>query len=271
VDGALRAICLNDEREPAERQRVRVAPDEDGYQWAEQFINENPGSVNTLYSTFRKDESTSPGAPTQIPEGTRQRARRRARDRYAVAVEILRDARNHGLAVHVAGARVPFLLAAGDSRFMRLLSHVLVETSPPPEPQPELHGQRVRQSQEDAVRQLVRLLTYLEASQRKPITLGQFLNSEAHSQLVDFVRYVCRRIEQDDPRRVDGIVARELRRQLEAGEFRTRWSDAFGPPALIATTAVGAATGMFGLALGGPLVGIAAGAAGLAATAFQVG
>jgi hypothetical protein len=116
-DGELKRICEQDASYPAEQRHVLVAPEENGWEWAEKYLESNPEQI-TRWSRVARGKKPE----AKVPTGTLQAAFRYAGDDPAkFAQAVLRDAYNHGDAIKLSGADVPFLLSATDRRFLDIL------------------------------------------------------------------------------------------------------------------------------------------------------
>jgi hypothetical protein len=265
VDDAIRAIGKEDEREPDERRRVLVAPPEDGWDWAGDFLARNPGQVKVLHR-----EITGPAAAEQFPKGVIEAVSRYGPSPEKVVLAVLRDARNHGQAIRLANAEVPFLLRSGDSRFMRLLAKVRVEEEATPSPLPSAPSPRVERPLSELSGQLLHVLGYLDMARRKPESLHAFMAGQGHQVLVAWFRMLCERVKRTDPRNVEREVVEALKAELAGGRFPHPLHDLLGASdrATMAAAAAGLAGDVVDLQLDpANLMGIA----GFAPSAFLLG
>lgn len=227
IDGALRDIARQDEGEPVSAQRVVIAAPEEGKRLAADYLRANPGQVKRWHRIF-----SSATAHTKLPAGTRESAER-SRDGGpdAVALAILRDAFNHGLAIRGTGSDVPLLLSAADRQFLKLLE----ESWAPARPQPK-RAEPMMFS--ELAGQLVEVLRHLDIH-RGPRDLDSFMKGKGRRYLVAWLRDVCLRYRELDPRHVDGIIIRELRSQLDRGTFSRPVRDALTHPVTTSGGVVG--------------------------------
>jgi hypothetical protein len=223
VDDAIRAIGKEDERERDERKRVLVAPPEDGWDWAGDFLTRNPSQVRVLHRAI-----TGKRAAEQFPTGVLEAVKRYGPSPEEVATAVLRDARNHGQAIRLAKAEVPFLLGSGDSRFMRLLARVGVEEEATEPPVTSAPSRRAEQHLSELSGQLLQVLGYLDMAQRKPESLRAFMAGEGHQVLVAWFRMLCERVKRTDPRHVEREVAEALKTELARGQFPKPLHDLLG-------------------------------------------
>ena len=227
IDSALLAIARQDEREPEAARRVVIAPPEEGMDRAAAYLDANPDQVKRWYRIF-----STATAHTKLPAGTRESAER-ARDHgpAAVALAILRDAFNHGLAIRGTGSDVPLLLSSADRQFLKLLEESWAPTrSRPKRAEPMMFSQLAGQ--------LIDVLRHLDIH-RGPRDIDSFLRGKGRRYLVAWLHDICLRYRELDPRYVDGIIIRELRSQLDRGTFAKPVREALTHPVITSGGVVG--------------------------------
>lgn len=275
-DGELKRICEADASRPLQERRVVTAPPEGGWQWAEEYLADNPGQIARWNRLAR-----SKLAASKVPAGTLQAAFKYAGDEpFRLAQAILRDAYNHGQAIRLSGAEVPFLLTATDRRFL----DVLGKTKDPGRPEQRGGGRRPRSAQAasagpppvdetsaELAAQLLRVLRLLDIG--APGTghrenLDEFLRGNGHQELVAWLSRMCSHLKQTDARNLDNAVISQLRADLGRAEFAKPLREMISHPAATSVGAVGLTSTLVGYAIdpAGPLS-----IAGLFAAAFPVG
>jgi hypothetical protein len=208
IDDALDAMRREDQNVRDGMQRVVVAPPEEGFKRAAEYLDRHPEQVARWNRIFR-----SRSARSKIPAGTWESASRYQSDGpTAVAVAILRDAYNHGLAIRDSGADAPLLLGSADRQFLNLL-----EGSWGPDGR---EGSSPQQStlEGELASQLVEVLRCLDIH-RGSMDVERFMKGGGRRALVAWLHDVCQRYREVNPREVDNIVINELRSQVAKGKF----------------------------------------------------
>lgn len=228
IDDALDSIRREDEVEPEDRRRVVVAQPEEGFRLAAEYLDRFPDQIDRWNRILR-----GPTARSKLPSGTRESALRYHDDGpLAVAKAILRDAFNHGLAIRGSGADAPLLLSSADKQFLKLLEETWAPSAQRPAGAPpltlsgELGGQ------------LVDVLRYLDIH-RGPQNLDRFLQGNGRRLLVAWLKDICQRYREVNPRDIDSVIITELRAQLGQGTFTQPIRDALTHPLTTSAGLVG--------------------------------
>ena len=212
-DGRVRDIAVTDEFELPDRRRVIVAPPEDGYDWADALITEDPQEIHTASRLLLDD---------RVPAGTRERVRRLggAVSPERIAREVLRDARNHAQACELAGAKVPFL-DQHDAEFLGLLEKGTGQTS----------TQTTQESavESDLTNAMVAMLEGLDRLQ-KPSTLRSFLGSEPHRELATWLNLLAEEASKAEAARPDKLLPLHLYQDIDSGVQPSALRDIVGIP-----------------------------------------
>jgi hypothetical protein len=251
-DGELKKLCEQDASKPVGQRRVVAAPAEDGWRWAKDYLEDHPGQVARWNRLAR-----GKAAASKVPAGTLQAAFRHAGDDpVELAKAILRDAYNHGQAIRLSGAEVPFLLSATDRRFLDILGETVdparrtanqrrgskahtnpavLPAAPPPidETSAKLAAQLL---------DVLRLLDIGAPGTRRGRDLDRFLRGDGHQQLVEWLRRMCTVLKQTDARNLDNAVATALQADLSGREFARPLRDMIRQPVATSVGAVGLAT-----------------------------
>lgn len=251
-DGELKKICEQDASRPVEQRRVAAAPTEGGWEWAEKYLADKPGQVARWNRLAR-----SKAAASKVPAGTLQAAFRHAGDDPAkLAQAILRDAYNHGDAIRLSGAEVPFLLSATDRRFLDILGETadparraanrrrgskahVSPAAPSAEPPP------IDETSAELAAQLLDVLRLLDIGApgtRRSRDLDRFLRGDGHQQLVEWLSRMCSQLKQVDARNLDNAVITALQADLGGGKLARPLHDMIRQPVAASVGAVGLAT-----------------------------
>jgi hypothetical protein len=247
-DGELKKLCEQDASKPVEQRRVVAAPPEDGWTWAENHLDDDPGQVARWNRLAR-----SKTAASKIPAGTLQAAFRHAGDDpVELAKAILRDAYNHGQAIRLSGAEVPFLLSATDRRFLDVLgktaspsrraasrSRGTMAQAGPAEPLP------IDETSAELAAQLLDVLQLLDIGApgtRRSKDLDKFLRGDGHQNLVAWLSRMCSLLKQTDARNLDNAVITALQADLSGGELARPLRDMIRQPVATSVGAIGVAT-----------------------------
>jgi hypothetical protein len=286
-DGELKKMCEADASLPGDERKVVAAPKEGGWQWAEQYLAERPDQVARWNRIARSEvarwnRAAHTDKEAKIPAGTLQAALRHAKGNPdELAAAILRDAYNHGQAVRLSGADVPFLLTAADRQFLDILREAadpdrptargtrsnaaqarktVLPTEPPPidETSVELAAQLL---------DLLRLFDIASPRSRRDAGLDKFISGEGHHQLAAWLNRMCDQFKQSDARNLDHAVVTALQADLRRGELSSPLYDMVRHPVATSVGAIGLATAVVGfmIAPGDPLA-----TAGFFASAFPV-
>lgn len=211
VDEAIRSIYEEDLNEPdPTKRRVVNAPDEKGWERAEQYVEENPHCREELERILADEDL----AKASIPPGTLQTARREATSRPDRAVlAVLRDAHNHGQALKDANADYPFLLREQDRRFPRLIAEVFQDAPQGARPSP------VQPDFRDMSELTGQLLDVLARIKKDGTRLPKFLGSESHEQLAAWMAGVCEQIKAVPEGMEDFDIQSVLAEEIRSGRF----------------------------------------------------
>jgi hypothetical protein len=262
VDGVIRSIYEEDDAErDVGKRRVMAAGDATGWERAEQYLEEDPGSLQRWIRVLN-----GAVAEEAIPPGTLQAARREAAtDQRRAVLLLLSTAHNHGQAMRDADAQVPFLLRAEDPRFLSLIARMY---SPGNQSAPRRVVKRQRRVQEEFAALTQRLVTTLERIETDRTRLDKFVGTQGHRDLVAWVGNICERVKNDEAGTVNLEVRTALLDELRRGRFHEtravefrRLSKSLETPQLIAD---------LGLALTGYLEHEHLGIASLAVSGFAV-
>jgi hypothetical protein len=250
-DAELKKKCEEDASLPVEQRRVAAAPAEGGWEWAEEYLADKPGQIARWNRLAR-----SKAAASKVPAGTLQAASRYAGDDPAkLAKAILRDAYNHGDAIRLSGAEVPFLLSAADRRFLDILGETAdparrtanrsrgskphVPFAPPADP-PSIDETSV-----ELAGQLLDVLWLLDiraAGTRSGRDLDRFLRGDGHQQLVEWLSRMCSHLKQVDARNLDNAVITALQADLGRGKLARPLHDMIRHPVAASVGAIGLVT-----------------------------
>jgi hypothetical protein len=256
-DGELKRICEEDVSRPLQQRRVVAAPPEGGWQWAEEYLAANPNQVTRWNRLARSKAATS-----KVPAGTLQAAFKYAEgDPFRLAQAILRDAYNHGQAIRLSGAEVPFLLTATDRRFL----DVLGKTADPGDPASRSRSGRGRavqarlpespsvdETSAELAAQLLKILEQFDLGSpgtRHHRNLDEFLSGSGHQELVTWLSRMSGRLKQTDARNLDNAIINALREDIGRAEFAKPLREMIRQPATTAVGAIGLATTVIGYAL----------------------
>jgi len=218
VDGKLLSFCEEDKTKAVEQRRVIVAPDEMGWERADDYLDANPTEIDRWCKLAR-----SKAGRTKIPAGTLQSALRQpnAAKPRTVAKAILRDAYNHGEAFAESGAETAFLLTPADRQFLKVLatapSHGPASTGVSPS-----DARRPTPTVESLTKQMLDVLQHLDVhapDRAKSGSLDRFLQGDGHRELVTWFSNLCQLLKDLPPSKLDGKVIAALRRDLRGARF----------------------------------------------------
>jgi hypothetical protein len=117
-DGALKSIWRDQQSMPEEQRSVRIAPDADGWEWANKLIQEQPGRIDPIWNRIIKK---------QVPLVSLKRIQPYEGDKEKSVLQVLSDARNHTKAIHDTKVDMPFLLHRNEGSFFRFLERYQTE------------------------------------------------------------------------------------------------------------------------------------------------
>lgn len=261
IDGEIRWRSGDEEGKPAAERRVVIAPEEEGYDWADNYLSQHPEESSRWYKrACRKDASQT------IPGGTLEAVRELGTDHVAIARRILRDAYNHGRALLESRARVPILQSFTHRKFVEVLAQ-----APPTEEETAAWHTRVSDTSRAPrlddlsamTGELVKILVALDLQGHPdPKRLDRFLHGSGHRDLVAWMSGMCNEYELHQPQVIDAFILDRLKQDLGRASFdsfvqglKRRGDDA-------SVGAVGVVAGIVGLATGGvgwlPALGLGA-------------
>jgi hypothetical protein len=253
VDGSLKRICLEDQHKPQVERRVVVAPPEQGWKWAKSYLKENPDQVKRWHRVvFGK----TPHA--RIPAGTLETARRQGEDSFRVAQAVFRDAYNHGQALSLSQARVSFLLARADEKFLKILAEAppfkFSASATSAQQQDELPDPQIV----DLSMQLLEVLRHMDLHAKnrfEPGSLDKFVRGSGRQQLLSWFNSLCERLQRTDAQTVDNEIMAELRHGVDQIKFEMPFRYLVNHPLASLIGAVGLITSVVGVLTnpGGPV------------------
>jgi hypothetical protein len=216
IDGALRRMFRDDEREPdLRRRRVAGAPDETGPDRARRALEEQPEVASKVLAVLN-DRQRRP----EIPPGTLATAARTATGDRGKTEVILRDAFNHAEAIALAEAETAILLSPGGGVFSQLVASAFTQ---------EMEGAArksgglpvegsVAAAVANLAGELVDLLGTLDTV--GPVAdLRSFVQSPARRELVDWSRAALDALVHRPSEELKEDLALRLKADLEAGRF----------------------------------------------------
>jgi hypothetical protein len=211
IDGALRRMLLDDEREPdPQRRRVAAAAKEAGKDEALRIIEEKPDVAAETIDALRNRSS-------EIPPGTLATAVREGDDIHDRAKVVLRDAYNHADAMATTTAETAILLGPGV--FSRRVAAIYAEEmASDAGAGPALADSSSVVTAAELSGQLVDLLAKLEAL-GPPADLRSFMKGRGHRELIEWYRGAFHLLVGSDPRELNKQLVDHLREDMERGEF----------------------------------------------------
>ncbi|MHA6621011.1 hypothetical protein [Pseudonocardia sp. DLS-67] len=231
--GILQQHLIEDiEQVPISRRGVIIAPEERGYDKAEEMLAENPDLVGQLYGAFENP------ADRRIPIGTRETVVRDLRDyrhgdvpaEFAVAKTILRDAQNHADAMTLCDATAPFLLSADDTEFLNFLGQLRAPVVYPgyaAAPDALQRGAELQARLGELTRQVISLLGELDQIRSEHGELAEdrsitaWVGSEGHSLVMNWLSGLCLTIGTAEDEDSSGAVIDSL---VDAVSRGGRWN-----------------------------------------------
>lgn len=268
IDGTIRRICLEDEGEPKEQQRVAVAPPENGYSFAESYLDANPQEISR-WTRILSDKKHR----LVIPSETREAALRDIDDNNPKGAvrRVLRDAYNHGQAFSYSGADAPLLVEPIHKDFLKILADAppldgSSATKGAPEKRMRESSSKTMDLQISAVAgQLIEFLQQLDlhARDRGDVdSLDGFIRGQGRRELMRWMRGVCDLLKYTQPRELNGLLLVKLRSDFGMGRFPSSVESLFHGTDEAAVTAVGMASTLIGLTTDprgtAPLMGLGA-------------
>jgi hypothetical protein len=266
IDGDIRRRAEEEEGTAAAERRVVIAPEEHGYDWADNYLFQHPEESLKWYRRARRKDASA-----TIPGGTLKAVRDLGEDRVAVARRILRDAYNHGRALLESGARVPILQSFTHRKFVEVLAQAPPSAGGTTGPQTPVAG--TDRAQLDGVSsmtgELVKILTALDLQgDPDPKRLDRFLRGAGHRELVRWMSDICAEYERHRQQVVDAVILDRLEQELGHASFDSFTQGLKRRPDDAGVGAVGLVAGIVGIATAG--IGWLP-ALGLGATVYPVG
>lgn len=250
VDDTLRKWCEDDASKPTGAQRVATAPPEDGYKWADEYLENHPRGSKAWYDHYRRSPQTLPTGTLDTIARNLQGTRSMKEERRVVARTILRDGRNHGQAFQIAGSDISVHLDKVDLEFLRLLT----DESSRPTIVRQSSGERTPSEAISAelTRQTLEILRWLrDAGRTRPMNLEDFLDHKVRQDLLDWMRTLCNEYKLHSPTTLDGVVLAHIRHDLADGTFDGAFVPPWRPGGLDTTAGlVGAVTSLLDAAVG---------------------
>jgi hypothetical protein len=257
-DGVLKEMCEEDASRPLQQRRVVAAPPEEGWQWAEEYLADNPGQVGKWNRLARGKTATS-----KIPAGTLDAAFKYAGDdSFRLAQAILRDAYNHGQAIRLSGAQAPFWLSPADRMFVKVLRDTADRGTYTGSPgrggqtgtasTGSLEHPPVDETGAEMAAQLVNVLRLLDIgspSLHRGKDLDKFLRGEGRREMVAWLSGLCGQFKVTEARNLDRAVVSALRADLDRAGFSRPLRQMIKQPAATAVGAVGLVTTVLGYAI----------------------
>jgi hypothetical protein len=203
-DGALKSIWREQQSIPEHERSVRIAPEEDGWKWADALLQAEPERIDSLWERIKKK---------QIPPVSLKRIQIKGygeKDKYDAVRQVLRDARNHTRAIDESEAELPFLLDEKDGNFFRFLEKSgRTKSHYNRSPQKGMHLQ-FTEAFTNEVHRLIERLKHPE----KVYSLGQFVGSEAHKDMANWLHSTAQLAELYSRRDLRKFMVGQLRRDI---------------------------------------------------------
>lgn len=221
IDGEIRRLFHEDSAKPVGERRVVVAPPENGYEFADRYLIENPGQVARWERVLRSGARRS-----LIPGGTLEAALRDIGDPELAVRRILRDAYNHGQAFAYSGTDAPILPTLTHRNFLRILSRAPGQSAPSLDPgrmrdQP-MSDKYLSLKLSNVAGQLLTILQELDVHSRnrgRTDSLDDFIRGDGRRELMQWMAQVCDILKQVKPSTVDRLILEQLRSDLTNSRF----------------------------------------------------
>ena len=203
---------------------------------------ENPQVLRTVQRLLqRRDRDRN------IPAGVLQTGERYSFEPGGTAVQILRQAYNHGDAIAQSGAAAPFFLADRDSQFIRWIGKL-------DDAKDTVSARRAMvETQQDYAQlatQLLDLLRTLELAGGVR-DVSDFIGSEGHTELAQWYGTLCQSVAVEQPKALEDKISRELQRRLDEARLGNTFKSWAARKDDAAVFSIGLAAGIAGLAVEG--------------------
>jgi len=205
-DGAIKSIWRAQQSMPEHERSVHIASEEDGWRWATDLLEDEPERIDPLWKRIEKKK---------VPQVSLKRIHEKGygeKDKYQAVLQVLRDARNHTKAIYDADVEMPFLLQKKEGDFFEYLEKVGGSRS--------LHNDKASHERvsSEFTREVHRLLERLREGPEKVSSLDEFVGSEAHKDLANWLRSIAHLAQSIWPEQeLRKFMSRQLKRDIEAG------------------------------------------------------
>jgi len=251
IDGMIRSICDEDSSKPRKLRRVVVVPAEQGFEFADAYLAENPAEVSRWLGVLSSKRRQA------IPDGTREAALRNIDQPVLAARRILRDAYNHGQALAYSEADAPLLVQPIHREFLRILAGAPALIGEP-DAKSALGMPGQQQVSGDInlqlgviIGQLLTILAELDihARDRGDVdSLDRFIRGEGRRDLMLWMGRICMLLKQAKPRELNGLLVKQLRSDIGVSAFSSAVEDLLHRKDEASLAVVGMASAILGLA-----------------------
>jgi hypothetical protein len=223
IDGKIRSICDEDSGKPKNERRVVVVPPEQGYDFADAYLDKYPEEVARWQRILVNKKSRQ-----AIPGGTREAALRDVDEPALAARRILRDAYNHGQAIAYSEANAPLIVQHTHTQFLRILAD-----APPLRDEADASSVvTMRESQQVSkptdlqlsivTAQLLEILAELDIHARdrgEVDSLDRFIRGQGRRDLMRWLEGICALLKQTQARELNRLLLNQLRSDLKDSRF----------------------------------------------------
>jgi hypothetical protein len=221
IDNYIRKICAEDSSLPKAQRRVVVVPPEKGYDFADAYLDQNPGQIKTWLNILRRKSSRD-----EIPAGTLESALRNIDDPRTAIRRILHDACNHGQAIAYAEVDAPFLVNDVHTKFLRILAEAPAwhegEDLLPRLPKKHDATAKVDTGLGSLTAQMIEILNRLDShagTESGPRALDKFMGGTGRQELMLWMKSLCRVLARQEVKELNGKLLTELQSQLDDSRF----------------------------------------------------
>ncbi len=203
-DGALKSIWRDQQSMPEHERSVRIAPDEDGWQWADALLQAEPDRIDRIWERIMKG---------QIPQYSLKKIRAQGygeKDKYKAVRQVLHDVRDHRKAIYDAQANIPFLLYESEVKFFRFLER---SGSIKLNLKRETKTRAISPQFTEEVHRLLERFKHPE----KVYSLASFVGSETHKDLAKWLHSTAHLAEQYSKQDLKKFMVGQLKRDIERG------------------------------------------------------